>query len=80
MTFKNLHHQNHWANFNQLSKKHLWVKGIQVYTNEGPYPFPKEDNSEIGVDTLMKYKYILIYNHWGNFNQTLHRVSVGEGY
>ena len=36
------------GNFNQLSKKHLWVKGIQVCTNEGPYPFPKEDNSTIG--------------------------------
>ena len=26
---------------------HLWMKGIQVCLNEGPFPFPKGDNSEI---------------------------------
>ena len=27
--------------------KHCLVEGIQIYSNEGPRPFPREDNSEI---------------------------------
>ena len=26
---------------------HLWEKGIQVYTNKGPFPFPKRDYCKI---------------------------------
>ena len=41
--------QNHWANFNQTwhKLKHPWAKGIQVCSNEGPYPFPRGDYFEI---------------------------------
>ena len=42
------------------------VKGIQIYSNEGPSPFPRVDNYEIAkifFDELLK-------NHWANFNQT----------
>ena len=35
----------------KLSTMHPWVMGIQVYSNEGSHPFPKEDNYE-------KWKYI----------------------
>ena len=26
--------------------KHFWVKGILIYTNEGPHLFPRGDNNE----------------------------------
>ena len=31
----------------QVCWVHPWVKGIQVYSNEGPCPFPRGDNYEI---------------------------------
>ena len=31
----------------KLGTKHLWVKGIQVSSNEEPHPFPRGDNYEI---------------------------------
>ena len=30
----------------QLGTKHPWVKGIQVYSNERPCPFPRRDDKE----------------------------------
>ena len=33
---------------NLISTKHSWVKGIQVCSIEGPCPFPRGDNYEIG--------------------------------
>ena len=32
----------------KLGTKHPWAKGIQVCSNEGPRPFPRGDNNEIG--------------------------------
>ena len=32
---------------NKLGTKHPWVKEIQVCSNEGSHPFPREDNYEI---------------------------------
>ena len=31
----------------KLGTMHLWVKGIQIYINEGPSPFPRGDYYEI---------------------------------
>ena len=31
----------------QPNLKHLWVKGTQVCSNEGPHPFTRGDNKEI---------------------------------
>ena len=31
----------------KISTKHLWVMGIQVYSNEGSCPFPRGDNNTI---------------------------------
>ena len=31
----------------KICTKHSWAKGIQVFTNEGPHPFPGGDNYEI---------------------------------
>ena len=28
----------------KIGTTHSWKKGIQVYTNEGPLPFPRGDN------------------------------------
>ena len=32
----------------QLGTKHPWMKGIQVYSNEGARPSPRGDNRKIG--------------------------------
>ena len=48
----------HWQNWRvflsrstgpitKLGTKNPWVKGIQVYLNKGPCPFPRGDNNEI---------------------------------
>jgi hypothetical protein len=33
-------------NFTRLGTYHPWVEGIQVYSNKGDSPSPREDNSE----------------------------------
>ena len=58
--------QTHWANFNETWHKAFWVKGIKVYLNEGPRPFPRGDN----------YKIAKI--HWRNlkiFSRTIGPIS-----
>ena len=42
----------------KLGTKHLWVKGIQICSNEGPCPFPRGDNSEI---VKLNWKYFKIF-------------------
>jgi hypothetical protein len=44
-SFKNLL-QNHWEKFDRLGTNYPWVKGIQIYSNEGDSPFPRGDNRE----------------------------------
>ena len=39
--------KNQWPILTNLGTKHPWVKGIQVYTNEGLFPFPRGDNCKI---------------------------------
>ena len=53
--------QNHWVNFNQTWHKHLWVKGIQVYSNEGPALFQGE--IKIHWQSLKIFLYL-----YGNLN------------
>ena len=38
----------------KLGTKHFWVNGIQVYSNEGPRPFPRGDNCQ-NVKLYWKY-------------------------
>ena len=45
--FENHFFQNHWANSTKLATNHPWVKEIQVYSNEGPDPFPRGDYYDI---------------------------------
>ena len=61
--------QNHWANFNQT-----WVKGIQVCSNEEPFPFPRGDNYR-----LTNFNSLLLKKRCANFNQTWHQSSLGKG-
>jgi hypothetical protein len=35
-----------WPILTRLGTNHLWVKGIQVFSNEGDNPFPRGDNSK----------------------------------
>ena len=60
---------------------HPWVKGIQVYSNEGPRPFPRGGNNEIAkkIHVFTKFKNLLLQNHWAYFNQTWQKASLGEG-
>ena len=53
----------------KFSRNHLWVKGIQICSKEGPSPFPRGDNYEIAKIQLRILKNLLLQNHWGNFNQ-----------
>ena len=62
----------------KLGTKYPWVKVIQVCSNEEPHPFHRGDNYEIVNNTLIKLKNLLLQNHWANFNQTWHKVSLGE--
>ena len=62
----------HWTNFN-LGTLYPCLKGIQVCSNEGPYPFPKEKKRKRKgrANTLTKFKKnIFLQNHWVHFNQT----------
>ena len=55
----------------KLSTKHPCVKGIQFFSNEGPYPFPRGDNYEI------------VKIHWRNskifFSRTTGLISTKLG-
>ena len=62
---------------NKLVTKHPLVKGIQVYTNEGPSAFQR-GNNEIAKIRWQNFKNLLLENHWANFNQTWHKTSLGE--
>ena len=59
---------------------HPWVKGIQVFTNEGPHPFPREDNYEIAKIHGWNFKKSASPQpQWANFNQTWHNAFLGKG-
>jgi hypothetical protein len=60
----------------KLGANYLWVKGIQVCSNKVPCPLQRGDNRKNGVGS---FKNLLLQNHWANFNQTLHKSSLGEG-
>ena len=66
-------------NSTKFGISHPWVKGIQVCSNEGSFPFPRGDNYKLVKNTLMKFKIHLLRNQWVNFNQILHKASLGEG-
>ena len=38
----------------KFGTKHPWVKRIQGFSNEGPYLFPRGDNSKLGkyIDSI----------------------------
>ena len=57
---------------------HLWVEGIQVFSNEGPRHFLEEDNYEI-AKYIDEIQISSPQNHWVNFNQTWQKSSLGKG-
>ena len=71
----------HWQNFKifffrttgpistKSGAKHLWVKGIHVCSNEGPYFFPTGDYYEISKKYWRNFKNLLRQNHRVNFNK-----------
>ena len=58
--------QNHRPTFT----KHSWVKGIYIYSNEGPY---------VLFEGKIIHWRLISQSHWSSFNQTWHKVSLGEG-
>ena len=67
--------QNHWNNF-----KHLKQKYIQICSNIGQHPFPKEDNTDI---LKRHWRILRIFSsrtkNCSNFNQTLQKASLCKG-
>ena len=57
-----------------LSIKHDTVnprmKGVQVFSNEGPALFSRKDKLQESENTLTKFKNLLLQNQGANFNQT----------
>ena len=58
----------------KLGTNHSCVKGIQVYSNEGPRSFPRADYNEIAKI----HRRIVFNNHWANF-QVLTKHSLVKG-
>ena len=58
----------------KLGTKYRWMKGIQVCSKKGPRLLPRGDNYEIA-----KIHWRNLKNHTSNFNQTWHKVFLGEG-
>ena len=63
----------------KLGTKYSLMKGIQICSNEGPYPSQRGDNWEIIILNKQLFKNLLLQNHWANFNQTWLWASLGEG-
>ena len=55
----------------KLGTKHPWVKGNLVYTNEGPCPFPREENHKIAK---IRWQNLKIFFSW-----TIGSVSTKPG-
>ena len=55
--------ENQWANINQTWHKASLGKGIQIYLNEGPIPFPKGDNNVSGTTGLVSTKFVTSKDH-----------------
>ena len=63
----------------KLGTMRQWLKGIQVFfSNEGPYPLPREDYYEIAKIPWWNFKNLLLKNHWANFNQTWHKAFLDD--
>ena len=55
------------------------MKGIQIYSNEGPNPFLKDTESKESEKMLMIVKERLLQEPGANLNQTWHKAFLGEG-
>ena len=59
--------------------KHSFVKRITICSNEGPHPFLRVNYYEITKLHCWNLINLLVQNHRANFNQTWHKVFLGEG-
>ena len=53
--------------------KDPWVDGFQIFTDKGPHPSSRGDNSKI-IKIYGEY-----LNYRASFNQTWHKASLGRG-
>ena len=62
----------------KLGTKHPWMKGIQIYSNEGPHHFPRGDNYEIAkyIDKFKKSSSSA--EPLDQFHQTWHKSSLDD--
>jgi hypothetical protein len=68
-----------WPNSIKLSTNYLWVKGIQVCSNNGQILCRGEiitKNVKVGWGRSFKN---LLQNHRDNFKETLHKSSLSRG-
>ena len=63
----------------KLGTNYSWLKGIQVYSNEGPHLFPRGDNYEKSKMHWQNWKKKFLQTRWANFNQTWHKSLLAEG-
>ena len=62
-----------------LGTKNLFVKGIQICSNEGLHHCPRGDNNKRWKIYWRNLKENLLQNHWTNFNQNWRNVSLCGG-
>ena len=60
--------------------KHPWVKGIHFFVKFMATPFSKGILLRNSENTLRIFKTLLLQNYSANFNKTLKKASLGEGY
>ena len=59
-----------------ITKKHKYIDEIKK--SSSPEPLSQFQPNYL-VNLLTKFKNLLLLNQWANFNQTLHKASLGEG-
>ena len=59
----------------QVYMKHSWVHGPKFVQMKGHAFFQGEITTK---NALTKFKNLLLKDHWTNFNQTWHKVSLSE--
>ena len=67
-----------WPISTKLGTKHpgwRWFK----FVKERATPYSKGRSLQNRENTLIKFKNLLLQNHWANFNQTWHKAFLGEG-
>ena len=67
-TFKNPLFKNSWPISTKFGTKHPWVDGIQIFTNKGPHPSSRADNSKNNKNIGENFKQFLLRNYRASFS------------